>query len=110
MIYISYIVLPVFEDNIKQLKINTNSEFYIGRDRSCNIRYDNILVADIHARIFKLNGRWLIENYDRKIGTFINGDKIENGEKILSNGDVIYIAGLKIIIVGNSIFINNPFK
>lgn len=101
---------PVFEDNIKQLKINTNSEFYIGRDRSCNIRYDNILVADIHARIFKLNGRWLIENYDRKIGTFINGDKIENGEKILSNGDVIHIAGLKIIIIGNSIFINNPFN
>ena len=98
---------PVFENNITHLRINTNNEFYIGRSPSCNIKFDNVLVSDIHARMFKLNGRWQIENYDRKIGTFVNGDKI-TGEKILSNGDVIYIAGLKIILVGNNIIMNNP--
>lgn len=55
-----------------------------------------------------MNGKWNVENFDKKIGTFVNDVQIKNKERPLQNGDSIYILGLKIIIVGNSIFINNP--
>ncbi len=108
-IYILY-CSPVCENNYIHLDIINNSEFYIGKSQKCHIEYENILVSDVHAKVFRMNGRWMIENYDKKIGTFINGVQVGEDSKILSNGDVIYIVGLKLIIVGDSIFINNPLN
>jgi len=49
---------------------------------------------------------WIIENFDNKYGTFVNNEPVS--KKALSNGDVVFIMGLKIIIMGDSIFLNNP--
>ncbi len=106
-IYILY-CSPVYDSNIEHLGVN--KDFYIGNSERCQIKYNNVLVSDVHAKIFRINGRWAIENYDKKIGTFVDGIKVEEKEKLLQNGDVIYIVGLKIIILENSIFINNPLN
>ena len=73
-----------------------------------HIEYNNILVKNTHARIYKDSGRWVIENLDNRFGTFVNNMPIFGETKILFNGDVIFIMGLKVIMMGNSIFINNP--
>lgn len=97
---------PVYENNIERLNIKKG--FYIGRSSMCQIRYDNVLVSNAHAKIFRMGGRWVLENLDQRIGTFINGKIVNEKENILQNGDVIYIVGLKLIMMENSIFINNP--
>ncbi len=106
-IYILYCA-PACDNEIYHLNIENIKEFYIGSGSQCQIIYDNFLVSDIHAKIFQMNGRWVIDNFDKRIGTFINGGSAESSARVLLNGDVIFILGLKIIIMGNSIFINNP--
>lgn len=99
---------PVCDQSI--IHLNINQEFYIGKNPKCQLQYDNVLVSDVHARFFYLNGLWTIENIDKKIGTFINDVSIKDEVKTLQNGDIIYIVGLKIVLLGNTIFINNPSK
>ena len=99
---------PVLEKNFFQLNIGHSSEIYIGKDETNHIQYNNELVANKHARIFFNNGRWIIENLDQTFGTFVNNKVVSDTGMILFNGDVIHIMGLKIIIMGKSIFINNP--
>ena len=49
----------------------------------------------------------MIENLDPNFGTFVNNNPVNKRLKMLFNGDVIFIMGLKIIIIGKSIYINN---
>lgn len=100
--------LPVYEDNWIHLDIKHTQEISIGRNSLNQISFENNLVANTHARIFLSNGRWMIENYDKKYGVFLNNNLVYNTPKFLFNGDTIFIMGLKIILMGNSIYVNNP--
>ena len=101
---------PEYEESFIHLSIKTSQEILIGSGEECQILYDIPLVKKVHARIFFSNGKLMIENFDKEFGTFINGNPVDKGLKMLFNGDVIFIMGLKIIIIGRSIYINNPFK
>jgi len=100
--------LPVYEDNWIHLDIRHTQEISIGRNNLNQIIYENEFVSNTHARIFLNNGRWMVENYDKKYGIFLNDTLVYDKEKFLFNGDTIFIMGLKIILMGNSIYINNP--
>ena len=100
--------MPVYNKNIIHLEMKYPSEITIGSADSCNISYKNKFVADYHARISFNNGRWIIENLDKKFGTFVNNESIFDKSQVLLNGDIIFIMGLKIIIIGKEIYINNP--
>lgn len=52
------------------------------------------------------NNEWTITNNSNKSTIFVN--KHATNQKKLVNGDVIFIMGLKIIILNNTLFINNP--
>ena len=99
---------PTYEQNFTHLNIKNATEFFIGKGYHNHISYSNKMISDIHARIFFYDGRWMIENMDSNFGTFVNYKPVLNERTILFNGDIIYIMGLKIIIMGKSIFINNP--
>lgn len=100
--------LPVYnEKEWIHLNIKKN-QITIGRDTSNQICYKNNLVSSIHARIYVNKGRWLLENYDKKFGTFVNSNQVYQKAQILTNGDTVFIMGLKLILIGNSIYINNP--
>lgn len=101
---------PVYEDNFIHLNIGNTSELLIGSSQSNDIIYRNPLVKDTQARIFFYNGRCMIENYDFQFGTFVNDIPLFTEPMTLSNGDTIYIMGLKIVVMGKSIFINNPLN
>lgn len=106
--YILYCA-PVYE-RFTHLKIKNNTKITIGSDRSNDISYNNIFVADRHAQIDFSSGRGILENLDRNFGTFVNNATVYKTTRVLLNGDVIFIMGLKIIIMGNSIYINNPLN
>lgn len=101
---------PNYEENFAHLNIKNSQEILIGSSKECHIEYTNPLVKQVHARIFFSNGKLMLENYDTDFGTFVNNQPVNQKQKLLFNGDVIFIMGLKIIIIGRSIFINNPYK
>lgn len=101
---------PEYEGDFTHLNIKNSQEILIGSGEQCHILYNNPLVKRLHARIFFSNGKLMIENLDDDFGTFVNNNPVKKGLKMLFNGDVVFIMGLKIIIIGRSIYINNPFK
>lgn len=106
-VYILY-CSKVYDNETLHLDIKRTKEINIGSGKQNQIRYNNILVSNRHARISYNNGRWMLKNYDVKYGTFVNDIPVLDKERVLLNGDIIYIMGLKIIIMGNSIYVNNP--
>ena len=99
---------PSYEDKITSLNIKNVNEITIGNGVNNLISYSNKMVSNKHARIFLYEGRWMIENFDNKFGTFLNGKPVIDKQTMLFNGDVIFIMGLKIIIMGRKIFVNSP--
>ena len=99
---------PIYESNFTHLNIVKTNQITIGSSAKNHIIYDNILTASVHARIFYNHGRLSIENYDQKFGTYVNNIPVRKKSRMLFNGDVVFIMGLKIIVIGNSIVINNP--
>ena len=89
--------------------INTN-EITIGNSNNCNIVYKHSLIDDVHAKIFKFNGKWTVENYDSNYGVFVNDFPVYDTTKNIFNGDIIFIMGLQIVLIKNSLYINNPNK
>ena len=100
---------PTYEDNLIHLDIRKKADIYIGKGVHNQIVYTNKMMANTQAQIFQYEGRWMIKNFDNQFGTFVNNKPVKK-DTILSNGDVIFMMGLKIIIMGMSIFINNPQK
>ena len=100
---------PSYEDDLIHLDIRKKTDIYIGKGVHNQIVYTNKMMANTQAQILQYEGRWMIRNFDDKFGTFVNNKPVKK-DTILSNGDVIFMMGLKIIIMGMSIFINNPQK
>ncbi|MGN1326958.1 MAG: FHA domain-containing protein, partial [Clostridia bacterium] len=101
---------PIFEEHFTHLNIKSSQEIFIGSGDQCHISYKNPLVKEKHARIFFSNGKLMLEDLDSDFGTFVNNTPTRKGLKMLFNGDVIFIMGLKIIIMGRTIYMNNPFN
>ncbi len=84
------------------------SELTIGRDIKNKIIYDNGCVSSRHATLlFDGVDSWSIIDEDSSNGTYVNEKKV-TGKVDLESGDIIYILGLKIVIGGQFIAVNNP--
>lgn len=105
--YLIY-VLPTYEDAFVHLTTEYNNKITIGKDKKCSICYNHKFVSNIHASLYLNKGKWIIENYDNNVGIILNSSEIITKQRKLENGDSIFILGLRIIIIGNNIFINNP--
>lgn len=99
---------PVCDNNLFHFELKNKNEITIGKLNKNDIAYNNEFVSDNHAKLYFSNGNFIIENYDTNFGTFVNNKPVPNGGAVLSNGDVVFIMGLKIIIMGKGIFINTP--
>lgn len=64
----------------------------IGRDRHCDIVLNLPAVSRDHAVLYRRKEGWIIADTNSKMGVFLNGEKIENDEKVLI-GDVISVGG-----------------
>ena len=101
--YILLYCLPDVEDVIR-LKVNDNSKFLIGNNSDAAINYSYPLVSSRHAVLTYQNKIWYIEDLNSNYGTYVN-NKLIKGKK-LYHGDIIFIMGLKIIVLGDSIIVN----
>ena len=101
--------LPEYSDNWKHLDIKEKQTISIGSTNNNTICYAADMVQPNHARISFINGKWTLENLDDQIGTFLNSNSLMDEKKVLSNGDNIFLMGLQIIIMQDSLYINQPF-
>ncbi len=98
---------PVNDNSFIGMKIPKNMEFIVGSGRDNAISCNNPLIGHKHAKITYQDGFWSIEDLNTQYGTFVNNQLIQ-GKVSLFHGDVIFILGLKLIVLSNIIYFNNP--
>ena len=100
--------LPDDINDFMHLEVKHTKEITIGSGNDNSIVYSNVLVSKEHARLLCKNSTWYIKSLDYKLGTFVNNHQIQGNIVKLNNGDVIFIMGLKIVMINNKLFVNNP--
>ena len=103
-----YVILycsPTTETQISRLRIKKPGEIFIGNDNSCQINYSYPLITKEQAKLIYTNNTWYIQDLNSKYGTYVNNLSVTT--KKLEYGDIIFILGLKIIVLNNSLIINN---
>ena len=103
--FITIFFLPITNENTYKLSYNQLNSIKIGKNKQCNIIYNDQKIADLHAEIKQINNIWYILS-NNNCDTYLNNKNIKN-EK-LKVGDVIFINGLKITWMGQFLKINNP--
>ncbi len=99
---------PVYDRNNIQIEVRNSCEILIGKSQLCKIIFNLPTVSEEHAKLTFNNGTWMITDLNSKFGTYVNNERVL-GTKKLNHGDIIFITGLKIIVLGNFIITNNPF-
>ena len=97
-----------YDINYTHYRIMIKKEIYIGNDVACDIFYGHSFVSGKHAKLYYKDNKWIFENLDKKFGSVVNEMAVFDKPVPLNNGDVIYIMGLKIIVLGDSIYVNKP--
>lgn len=103
-----YVILycsPTIEKEIVKLRLKQPGEIIIGNDDRAAISYAYPLVSKEHARLIYNGGTWVIQDLNSKYGTYVNNKAITSQN--LEYGDIIFIMGLKIIVMEQSVVINN---
>ena len=104
--YILY-VSPVNDLSMQYLSIERDCKFTVGSSSDNAISCNNQLVSPHHIEITYQNRTWLVKDLDSQYKAFINNQALY-GVRRLNHGDVIFIMGLKIIVLGNILVFNNP--
>jgi len=99
---------PAYDPNNLQIEVKNSSEILIGKSQICKVIFNLPTVSEEHAKLIFNNGTWQITDLNSKFGTYVNNERVI-GTKQLRHGDIIFITGLKIIVLGNFIITNNPF-
>ena len=96
---------PSKEKELLKLKVENQKELLIGTDNRAEIYYNFPLVSRQQARLLYNNGIWIIQDLNSKYGTYVNNVAVS--AKQLEYGDIIFIMGLRIIVMKDSLIMNN---
>lgn len=91
---------------LTKIGVREAAVFSIGRTDDNHFRYDDEFVTGHHAQLLYDGAEWSIQDMGSLNGTYVNGNRIQSTK--LFAGDFIYIMGLKIVIGGDFIAVNNP--
>ena len=78
----------------------------IGRSPDSNIVFSNNFVSGNHAELTISQHAITVRDLKSANNTYVNGKAVQQTR--LNTGDVIYVMGLQIVIIGRFIFLNNP--
>ena len=95
---------PSKENEWLKLKVENQKELLIGTDNRAGIYYNYPLVSRQQARLLYNNGIWIIQDLNSKYGTYVNNEAVS--AKQLEYGDIIFIMGLRIIVMKDSLIMN----
>ena len=103
-----YVILycsPTLDYSIKRLRLKGEGELIIGNDVSASINYNYPLVSKQQAKLIYSAGKWMVQDLNSRYGTYVNNFAVTTAN--LEYGDIIFIMGLKIIVMQNGLIINN---
>jgi len=63
-------------------------ETTIGRGAGCAVSIDDAHVSKLHARVYPLDGTWLVEDLGSTNGTSLNGESISGPTPIVAGGRI----------------------
>ena len=103
-----YVILycsPTVDKEIYRLRIREKKEILIGNNPDAAICYQYPLVSKQQAKLTYIDNRWVVQDLNSKYGTYVNNIAIQSSP--LEYGDIIFIMGLKIILMKDTLIINN---
>lgn len=100
---------PVNDTSWLGVSIKQDFTFTIGRASDNAISCNNPLISDNHVQLTYQKGEWFLKNLDNQYGTFVNNQLVADQIQLF-HGDVIFIMGLKLIVLGNTLTFNNPLN
>lgn len=98
-----------YDDSLKLYKIDANVSLSIGKNENSSIIYNNLYIKDNHMILNYIDGSWNLQVSNDSV-IYLNGGLVTMAKNILSNGDIIFAYGLKIIVLNGHVFINNPIN
>ena len=97
---------PNYDNTYNYYSIKQDGEIFIGSNSNNQIIIKNNYISQQHAKLMYKDRSWNVEDLNSEHGLYVNG-KLTAKKKLLP-GDIVFIMGVKIIIVSNFILINNP--
>lgn len=86
------------DQNGKEFGI-VKTPFVIGKGEGCNLRVNNKAISRKHLQITRYGENFFLEDMGSTNGTFVNGQRIEAGERIkIKDGQEIILANKKYLI------------
>ncbi len=109
--YLLLYCCPFYDKTFKRYYIAHDQTISIGNHSSNDIYYNNSGVDEVQAKLIYRNGAFIIIDNNSRLGTYVNNIRLRN-QYLLKSGDVIFVAGLKIIVLLEVntpvLIINNP--
>jgi len=73
----------------------------IGRSEACEVALPHERVSREHARVYQdASGSFMLEDLDSRNGTFLNGERLQDGPRKLDSGDMIVVGDETLRFVG----------
>ncbi len=80
----------------------TTDSFIVGRQSYCDLVLNNHTVSREHAKFFRKNFRWFVEDLQSRNGVWINGKRIDYEPVRIVNGDSIRIGDVMLVFQSDS--------
>lgn len=102
--YYCFLYAEELEQKFEWLKLNSNT-IVIGNS-GCDINYNSNMISESQVKLVYDNNKWNIENLDINNRIYLNDEMINNA--VGNIGDILFIMGLRVILMNGIIVINNP--
>lgn len=96
-------IAPAYDNSFICTRVQDNTTIHIGSD-ACDINFP--IIGKKQLEISYKKGSFSFKNLNPNVPIYVNNSKKELGS--LNNFDVIFIMGLRILILGGNIYVNNP--
>ncbi len=101
-------IMPAYDNTFVRVGLTDNSTILCGNQGNCQLLYRSSLIAANQLQLDYSGGSFRFKNLDPSIPIYVNFVRKDFGN--LHEFDSLFVMGLKIVIVKNSLFINNPFE
>ena len=91
--------------SFKAYQVTSNGDYTIGSSTTQNIILSGEYISEEHAILTKRDNKFIIKSKNQESAVYVNNHIVSS--KTLENGDIIFIAGYKLIVLNDSIIMNN---
>ena len=94
----------VLDKTYEKLRVEKNSEYFIGRNKNNDVAFDYEMINEQHLKLEYKNGKYSISDLTNSGLLYVNNIKTSACD--LKFGDIIFLCGLKIIVMKDYILVN----